>query len=103
MKQVKAAPSSGTFTDLKVVYNGTDITSQIDPETMSFVTPELTAVSSLKISGYDPESKISDITNNDDSAPVYTLTGTIAGYGKKSLSQLPGGIYIFCGEKFVVN
>lgn len=92
-----------SFTDLKVVYNGTDITSQIDPETMSFVTPELTAVSSLKISGYDPESKISDITANDDSAPVYTLTGTIAAHGKQSLSQLPGGIYIFCGQKLVVK
>ena len=95
------APES--FENLKVFYNGKDVTSEIDPETMSFVTPELSSISSLEIKGDYSINGIMEIEADKTTAPVYTLTGTIAGYGKESLGRLPAGIYVFCGRKIIIK
>ena len=86
---------------IKVLYNGADITSQIDTETMSFVTPELTSISSLQILTEGGSGSVDKTIYDEENAPIYTITGTLAGYGKESLERLPAGVYIFCGRKIL--
>ena len=95
------APES--FENLKVFYNGKDVTSEIDKETMSFVTPELTSLATLEIKGNYSTNGIEEIEANRPNAPIFTLTGTLAGYGEESLNRLPAGIYIFCGRKVIIK
>ena len=85
----------------KVLYNGADITSQIDTETMSFVTPELTSISSLQILTDGVSSSVDKTIYDEENAPIYTITGILVGYGKESLERLPDGVYIFCGRKIL--
>lgn len=92
-----------TVTEYKVLYNGKDVTDEIDRETMSFVTPELTSISSLQITAKYTGSGVEEVIYDENSAPIYTLTGTVAGYGQGAMKQLPSGIYIFCGKKIIVN
>ncbi|MBD5304641.1 MAG: leucine-rich repeat domain-containing protein [Bacteroides sp.] len=92
-----------TVTEYRVLYNGKDVTDEIDREIMSFVTPELTSISSLQITAKYPVSGVEEVIYDEDSAPIYTLTGTVAGYGQGAMKQLPSGIYIFCGKKIIVN
>ena len=86
---------------IKVLYNGADITSQIDTETMSFVTPELTSISSLQILTDGVSSSVDKTIYDEENAPIYTITGILVGYGKESLERLRAGVYIFCGRKIL--
>lgn len=91
--------------DLVIKYNGRDITSELDKETMSFVCPPLTSSSTLviesqKLSGVETVAGEGEIAAD---APVYDLTGVVVGHGPEALKNLPAGIYIVAGKKIAVK
>ena len=94
-----------TVDDLVIKYNGKEITSQLDKETMSFVCPPLTSSSTLviesqKLAGVETVAGEGDISMD---APVFDLTGVVVGHGPEALKNLPAGIYIVAGKKMVVK
>lgn len=86
-------------------YNDIDITSQIDPETMSFVTAPLSENSSLKIyyKGLTGVEEIKSTASMESPVDVYDLTGRIVLSGATDFSRLPAGIYIAGGKKVMVK
>lgn len=90
---------------VKVEYNNVDITSQIDPETRSFVTEPLTANATLRIT-YNGKTGIDEIeAAGQEQAPVdvYDLTGRRVLTNATDFSTLPAGIYIAGGKKIYVK
>lgn len=90
--------------DVIVEYDGRDITNEIDPQTMSFVTPALTSSSSLVIKS-ESLTKVTTLTTNsiDATTPIYSLTGVVVGYGPDALNNLPKGIYVIAGKKIAIK
>ena len=90
--------------DVIVEYDGRDITNEIDPQTMSFVTPALTSSSSLVIKS-ESLTKVTTLTTNsiDATTPIYSLTGVVVGYGLDALNNLPKGIYVIAGKKIAIK
>ena len=91
--------------DLVIKYNGKEITSQLDKETMSFVCPPLTSSSTLviesqKLAGVETVACEGEISVD---TPVFDLTGVVVGHGPEALKNLPAGIYIVAGKKMVVK
>lgn len=82
-----------------VTYNGQDITSEVDPNTMSFVIKGLKSMGNLVITVSDSLTGIkntySDSTDGDD-APLYNLSGI-------RVTNPAPGIYIKGGKKVVIK
>ncbi len=90
---------------VKVEYNNKDITSQIDSETMSFVTEPLTMNATLKVTYDGVNVGVEEIEEGAFAAPVdvYDLTGRLVLVQATDFSSLPAGIYIAGGKKIMVK
>lgn len=97
--------SSSDLKNVRVEYNNRDITSQIDPETCSFVTDALNVNATLKITYKDVTGieEMPDSVSIAGPVDVYDMTGRMVLMQTTDFSSLPAGIYVAGGKKIVVR
>lgn len=95
---------NGNINGYKVIFNGQDVTSKIDKNTNSWVSPAMSGSATLQIIN---SSGVESIFNSGEflSSDVYDLYGRIVlrNASEEQLNTLAPGIYILNGKKFVVK
>lgn len=95
---------NGNISGYTVIYNGRDVTSTIDYNTKSWVSPNMKGSATLQIFN---TSGVESICNSGEfvSSDVYDLYGrvVIRNASEEQLNTLAPGIYILNGKKFVVK